>query len=115
MKDLLCLDLETYEFSPGNMAPKPVVCSWALPDGQNGLLPMWEQTSWDLVEDWIDEAIAGRAVLSGHHCSYDFACLFAHAKDPLRLGRKIFAAYEADGIQDPILRRLYKASRARSA
>jgi predicted nucleic acid-binding Zn ribbon protein len=36
-------------------------------------------------------------------------------REPQRSGRLRAAPDEADGIQDPILRRLYKASRARSA
>jgi hypothetical protein len=36
-------------------------------------------------------------------------------REPQRAGRLRAAPDEADGIQDPILRRLYKASRARSA
>lgn len=97
-------DLETYEFSPGNMAPQPVVCSWAFPDGQKGLMHMADTNAWVVLEDWIDRAAAGEIILVGQHVSYDFACLFAHAKDPLRLGRKIFAAYEADGVEDTQVR-----------
>lgn len=98
------LDLETFAFSPGNMAPRPVVASWAFPDGQQGLMHMGEQAWWDEIEDWIVRASEGEIVLVGHHLSYDMACLFANAKDPLRIGRKIFAAYEAGGVEDAQVR-----------
>lgn len=103
MKTAICFDLETFRFAPGNMSPRPVCCTWSM-EGSAGLEHMGERKSWEMIEEWIDAAAAGEVVLVGQHVCYDVGCLLANCDDPLRWGRKIFAAYEADGIEDTATR-----------
>src|SRR5690349_1826701 len=103
MKPIIAFDLETYRFAPGNMSPEPVCCTWSM-DGHAGIEHMGERRSWEMIEEWLDAAIAGEVILVGQRVSYDFGCLMANSDDPLRWGRKIFAAYEADGVEDTATR-----------
>jgi DNA polymerase-1 len=94
---VIAFDVETHLFGPGNMAPKIVCLSWAERTETKtkcGIL-----VDPDDVEKWLhchlDETLAGRAHLVGHHVAYDMACILATFPSTWD---KVWRAYERDGI-----------------
>jgi hypothetical protein len=92
MKPYFFFDLETRRFEPGNMAPPPVVMSWAVGE-QCALVHRGEIEK--TLAPVLEKAIAGELIIAGHGVGYDFACLLAHRP---KLRKLIWAAYAADGI-----------------
>lgn len=100
MKRTMAWDTETFPFGPGKMAPPIVVSGWYTWDC-GGLTPGWEPRHWQLLKEWLEAVIAGKMLLVGHNIAYDFACAMAGCPDLVPL---VFAAYDADGILDTMLR-----------
>ncbi len=95
---LVGLDLETFPFSPGNMAP-PVVCvSIKIDDEEPRLYSVSEALP--VLSDLLNKAGNKQAIIIGHHIAYDMACI---ASQYPQLIPAVFKAYDNDGIADTML------------
>lgn len=93
-------DTETFAFRPGRMAPPIVVSSFAS-EGGNWLVPAWESKHRIELITYLEGAIANVLHIIGHNIAYDMCCLMADNPDLIPL---VFAAYDAGGIMDTMMR-----------
>lgn len=95
---MIALDTETELIAPGRQAP-PLVCV-SLSDGERGELLRWNE-AYDSVWMLLRQAASNESSVVGHAIAFDMAVLAAQWPDLLP---DIFAAYEADRIEDTGIR-----------
>lgn len=96
----LGIDLETFQFGPANMVPRPVCCG--LSDGMLLHMHHSAEPSWIFVKGLLICATPENPLV-GHNIAYDLACLAAHAPDPLEMLQIIFEALGRDAVADTML------------
>ena len=90
------IDFETWPTAPGLKAP-PIVCmSWKSDGDAASSLALWHDAKPILI-GMLRQAARGEAVVVSHFIGFDASC--AIADNDLELGRLIWAALAADGVE----------------
>jgi hypothetical protein len=77
---MVTFDIETFPFSTGNMAPKPVCLCYHEPSSPHSLPIL---VGLGAMEQWFFETVvpllqADNGLIIAHHAAYDFACIYEH-------------------------------------
>lgn len=94
-------DTETGLIRPGRAAPELACVSFATNSGFSGLLHHADPLAHDFLRDIYAVAAEGTGLVVGHNLAFDSAVTVANFPD---LQEVVFAAYEAGGCTDTMLR-----------
>ena len=95
-------DSETDLIRPGCIAPPLVCVTWHhAGDTKPGIVHHKDPACYQMLREWFEAAASGRRVLVGHNHAFDAAVISERFPD---LRAVVFAAYDADGVTDTMIR-----------